>query len=122
MVSKKTLDFRCISINTTVDSLLVKAGEACGLSSSFLQIAFPNNLTMWIDPLKGSYRIGTNGCSNVLYEYNENYNRPWKPALPCKSINVDPVIQSMSNAKSELDIITQCHSECNHDKLLYIPP
>merc|ERR1712079_836599 len=41
---------------------------------------FPSELTMWIDPLEVSYRIGENGSICVLYEYKENGpQEPWRP-------------------------------------------
>merc|ERR1712044_75279 len=63
-----------------MDPIIGQAGEGCGLSSTFLHSTFPSELTMWIDPLEVSYRIGENGSICVLYEYKEGCNNePWKP-------------------------------------------
>merc|ERR1711974_110235 len=72
--------YRCIRINGKMDSIIGQAGEGCGLSSTFLHQTFPSELTMWIDPLEVSYRIGENGSICVLYEYKEGVSEPWKPS------------------------------------------
>jgi len=41
---------------------------------------FPSELTMWIDPLEVSYRIGENGSICVLYEYKKSSSEAWKPS------------------------------------------
>merc|ERR1712045_230814 len=47
---------------------------------SVIHATFPSELTMWIDPLEVSYRIGENGSICVLYEYKEDgLNEPWRP-------------------------------------------
>merc|ERR1712214_200595 len=72
--------YRCIRINGKMDSIIGQAGEGCGLRSTFLHQTFPSELTMWIDPLEVSYRIGENGSICVLYEYKENGpQEPWRP-------------------------------------------
>ena len=58
--------YRCIRINSKMDPIIGKAGKSCGLSSTFLHQTFPCELTMWIDPLEVSYRIGENGSVCVL--------------------------------------------------------
>ena len=63
--------YRCVRINGKMDPIIGKAGDNCGLSSAFLHSTFPSELTMWIDPLEVSYRIGENGSICVLYEYSE---------------------------------------------------
>ena len=73
--------YRCIRINGKMDPMIGQAGEACGLSAKFLHGIFPSELTMWIDPLEVSYRIGENGSICVLYEYKEGVTEPWRPAL-----------------------------------------
>jgi protein Tob/BTG len=73
--------YRCIRINGKMDPMIGQAGEACGLQPTFLHKIFPSELTMWIDPLEVSYRIGENGSICVLYEYKEGVTEPWRPAL-----------------------------------------
>merc|ERR1711879_48380 len=63
--------YRCIRINGRMDPVIGQAGEACGLSPQLIHSTFPSELTMWIDPLEVSYRIGENGSICVLYEYKE---------------------------------------------------
>ena len=52
---------------------------SCGLSTTFLQETFPSELTLWIDPLEVTYRIGEKDSIYVLYEYKEGISEPWKP-------------------------------------------
>jgi hypothetical protein len=60
--------------------VIVQAGESCGISPQLIRSTFPSELTMWIDPLEVSYRIGENGSICVLYEFKEgSSNEPWKP-------------------------------------------
>ena len=72
--------YRCIRINGKLDPIIDQAGMGCGLSTTFLQETFPSELTLWIDPLEVTYRIGENGSICVLYEYKEGNSEPWKPA------------------------------------------
>jgi len=72
--------YRCIRINGKMDPVIGQAGDSCGLSSAFLHSTFPSELTMWIDPLEVSYRIGENGSICVLYEFSEGVTEPWMPA------------------------------------------
>ena len=78
--------YRCIGINGRMDPVIAQAGEACGLDPSVIHATFPSELTMWIDPLEVSYRIGENGSICVLYEYKEDGpNDPWRPNQNAKS-------------------------------------
>jgi hypothetical protein len=70
--------YRCIRINGKMDPVIMQAAESCGVSVQFLQSAYPSELTMWIDPLEVSYRIGENGRICVLYEFKEGVNDPWR--------------------------------------------
>ncbi len=79
--------FRCLRINGKMDPLVGQAGEACGLSSKFLHQIFPSELTLWIDPLEVSYRIGENGSICVLYEHQEGVTDPWRPTLHLNNKN-----------------------------------
>ena len=72
--------YRCIRINGKLDPIIGQAGKGCGLSTTFLQETFPSELTLWIDPLEVTYRMGENGSICVLYEYKEGTSEPWKPA------------------------------------------
>jgi len=72
--------YRCIRINGRMDPVIAQAGEACGLDPAVIHATFPSELTMWIDPLEVSYRIGENGSICVLYEFKEDGpNDPWRP-------------------------------------------
>ena len=80
--------YRCIRINGRMDPVIAQAGEACGLSPQLIHNTFPSELTMWIDPLEVSYRIGENGSICVLYEYKEGgCNEPWRPTSASKKNN-----------------------------------
>lgn len=73
--------YRCIRINGKMDPVIAQAGEKCGLAPHLIHSIFPSELTMWIDPLEVSYRIGENGSICVLYEFSEGCtNEPWRPS------------------------------------------
>ena len=63
--------YRCIRINGKLDPLIAQAAETSGLAPNLIHHTLPSELTMWIDPLEVSYRIGENGSICVLDEYNE---------------------------------------------------
>jgi len=80
--------YRCIRINGRIDPIIAQAAEIVGMPANTIHQTFPSELTMWIDPLEVSYRIGENGSICILYEYKENSsgNGPWRPA-PAPSSN-----------------------------------
>jgi protein Tob/BTG len=86
--------YRCIHINGKMDPVIAQAGESCGVSVQLVQSTFPSELTMWIDPLEVSYRVGENGPICVLYEFKEGVNDPWRP-------NMNNTTRSSSSSKSE---------------------
>jgi len=72
--------YRCIRINGRMDPVIAQAGESCGIDPQVIHNTFPSELTMWIDPLEVSYRIGENGSICVLYEFKDDGpNQPWAP-------------------------------------------
>jgi len=79
--------YRCLRINGKLDPVLCQAADSTCIAQNLLHSAFPSELTMWIDPLEVSYRIGENGSICVLYDAkrgggngNSNCNEPWKPS------------------------------------------
>lgn len=78
--------YRCIRINHKMDPIISKAGSECGFDEASLRHLFPDELTMWIDPLEVSYRIGENGSICVLFDggsssskcqlSSDSWNRP----------------------------------------------
>jgi len=105
--------YRCIRINGKMDPIIGQAGEGCGLSSTFLHDTFPSELTMWIDPLEVSYRIGENGSICVLYEYKEGVSEPWKPSnLNNKhSASSNNTTTNQNNAKNNSSTVTTNKNE-----------
>jgi len=72
--------YRCIRINGKIDPVIAQAAEIVGMPTNTIHQTFPSELTMWIDPLEVSYRIGENGSICILYEFKENVdNVAWKP-------------------------------------------
>lgn len=67
--------YRCIRLNHNMDPLILKAGNMCGLDCSFLESSFPPELTIWVDPLDVSFRIGENGSVGVLYQSTSTENQ-----------------------------------------------
>lgn len=74
----KGTGYRCIRINNKMDPVIAQGSESCGLSAALVHSTFPSELTMWIDPLEVTYRIGENGSICILYEYKKGLNEPWK--------------------------------------------
>ena len=58
--------YRCIRINGRMDPVIAQACEVCGLDPQVIHATFPSELTLWIDPLEVSYRIGENGSICIL--------------------------------------------------------
>ena len=92
--------YRCIRINGKMDPVIAQAGESCGLSAALVHSTFPSELTMWIDPLEVSYRIGENGSICVLYEYKEGVNEPWKPNVSISCGSSGKADKSKKDSKS----------------------
>ncbi|XP_029637691.1 protein BTG2-like [Octopus sinensis] len=59
--------YRCLRMNHKMDPLIKVAGERCGFTEEEIFTFFPRELTVWIDPLDVSYRIGENGSIGILY-------------------------------------------------------
>lgn len=59
--------YRCIRMNHKIDPLILQAGQVCGLNQGFLATVFPPELTLWVDPMDVSFRIGENGSVGILY-------------------------------------------------------
>lgn len=92
--------YRCIRINGKMDPVIVQAGDSAGLAPTLIHATFPSELTMWIDPLEVSYRIGENGSICVLYEFKENCNEAWKPTVTCASSSSTNSSATISKAGS----------------------
>lgn len=67
----KDSGFRCIRFNGTLDPLIEKAGENCGLDKNVLLRSFPSEMMLWINPYEVSYSIN-NGPISVIYDNTEN--------------------------------------------------
>jgi len=57
-----------------MDKLVAAAGADVGLSEEYLRSAFPQELTVWIDPFEVSYRIGEDGSIGIIYSLLDNIN------------------------------------------------
>ena len=114
--------YRCIRINGKMDPMIGQAGEACGLSATFLHETFPSELTMWIDPLEVSYRFGENGSICVLYEYKDGVAEPWRHMAPANLNNRTSSNSSQinnRNVRNSSDSNNSCKdSLCTMDYLL----
>jgi protein Tob/BTG len=98
--------YRCIRINGKMDPVIVQAAEGCALQAQLIHATFPSELTMWIDPLEVSYRIGENGSICVLYEFKDGAgSEAWRPtpSLSQPSSSSSPSALSKNiNAKNHL--------------------
>ena len=110
--------YRCIRINGKMDPVIAQAGESCGLSAALVHSTFPSELTMWIDPLEVSYRIGENGSICVLYEYREGVNGPWKPNV---SISRD-VRKEKSKKNSKINSLKSTKESVSHTPPMAVQP
>jgi len=57
-----------------MDPVLLRAGEAVGLSLADLLKLLPSELTLWVDPNDVSYRIGEDGSIGILYSPDTSEN------------------------------------------------
>jgi len=95
--------YRCIRINGKIDPVLVQAGDLVGLPGQFLHTLFPSELTMWIDPMEVSYRIGENGSICVLYderEVEETMRQNSVTSTPNSSTSPSPSLSTSSSESS----------------------
>jgi len=93
--------YRCIRINGKIDPVLVQAGDLVGLPGQFLHTLFPSELTMWIDPMEVSYRIGENGSICVLYderEVEETMRQNSVTSTPNSSTSPSPSLSTSSES------------------------
>ena len=90
--------YRCIRINGRMDPVVAQAAEVASLDFKQVHATFPSELTVWIDPLEVSYRIGENGSICVLYEFKEDaLNEPWRPNKNKKMIQCSSEQNSTSS-------------------------
>jgi len=67
--------YRCVRIvSNRMDRLIAAAGADAGLSEEYLLSAFPQELSVWIDPFEVSYRIGEDGSVGIIYSLVDNVN------------------------------------------------
>jgi len=67
--------YRCVRIvSNRMDRLIAAAGADAGLTEEYLISAFPQELSVWIDPFEVSYRIGEDGSVGIIYSLMDNIN------------------------------------------------
>ncbi len=73
--------YRIIRCHNKLDPLIIRAGEACGLSAVFLKETFPEFM-LWIDPKEVTYRFEEYCSICILYSHGDltpwTYNRNLK--------------------------------------------
>ena len=85
-----------------MDPVIAQAAEVASLDSTQIHTTFPSELTLWIDPMEVSYRIGENGSISILYEFKEDcINEPWRPNMKSKE---DKSIQSQDLDTTNQDL------------------
>lgn len=77
----KSSGYRCLRHNRQgLDARLVQAAKLSKLNPERIHKSLPSEVTVWVDPLEVSYRIGENGTICILYEFREGaLNMPWTP-------------------------------------------
>lgn len=96
--------YRCIRINGALDPLIERASGKMGLSPDKLYKLFPSELTMWIDPLEVSYRIGENGSICILYDQRPTIlSDPTPPPSPSPK---SQQVLRLSSSPSPLKILS----------------
>jgi len=116
----KGTSYRCIRINNKIDSLLLEAGVNCKIDEHFFKQYLPNELIVWIDPGKVSYRIGEYGNIMILYDTKHDKNF-WKPVSNIqKKINntlKNKIISNNSTSFIDTDYLLDPKPSINIDKL-----
>lgn len=100
--------YRCIRINGKMDPLIARAGFMMGLAAAYLRAMFPSELTMWVDPMEVSYRIGENGSICILYEDKNNVTlqQQQKPQKPQQQVFQAPNTPPRTPPPSESKLST----------------
>jgi len=97
--------YRCIRINGKIDPVIAQAAEIVGMPTNTIHQTFPSELTMWIDPLEVSYRIGENGSICILYEFKENVdNVAWKPTSSSSSSSTSTTTTTTSRVANNSSV------------------
>jgi len=97
--------YRCIRINGKIDPVIAQAAEIVGMPTNTIHQTFPSELTMWIDPLEVSYRIGENGSICILYEFKENVdNVAWKPTSSSSSSSTSTTTTTSSRVANNSSV------------------
>lgn len=112
--------YRCIRIvNRKMDPLLARAGAHVGLAEEELLNYLPSELTLWIDPLEVSYRIGEDGSIGVLYEMKRNSQTHESASSEFDSSD-DSSSGSLSSSPSQSqEYLPLQHQTCHNQSLLY---
>lgn len=106
--------YRCIRINGRMDPVIAQAAEVASLDSTQIHATFPSELTMWIDPLEVSYRIGENGSICVLYEFKEGgLNEPWRPNKTANSTSNSSNNENKNNQQNNVNHSTTVNNSTN---------
>ena len=111
--------YRCIRNNGRMDPVIAQACEVCGLDPQVIHATFPSELTLWIDPLEVSYRIGENGSICILYQFT-GLNEPWKPnntksffSSEATTTSLDPLDNNCSDTLRKMDYLLDPRKSVN---------
>ncbi|CAK9295318.1 unnamed protein product [Gordionus sp. m RMFG-2023] len=80
--------YRCIRINGLLDPVVAKAADMAGLARDCVRIAFPDELTLWVDPGGVFYRIGENGSVGRIYPASPHNNNHINSSFNKNGFNV----------------------------------
>jgi len=112
--------YRCVRIvSNRMDRLIAAAGADAGLTEEYLISAFPQELSVWIDPFEVSYRIGEDGSVGIIYSLMDNINAndsgkgSSDDELDCCSMYQKPV----DNHPRHLRRIHSAHYHLHHVKI-----
>jgi len=114
--------YRCVRIvSNRMDRLVAAAGVDAGLTEEYLVSAFPQELSVWIDPFEVSYRIGEDGSVGIIYSLMDNINAndsgkgSSDDELDCCSLGSEICGQSPSSSSSPTSSLCSLSSSSRQD-------
>lgn len=94
-----------------MDPLLARAGAEAGFSETDMLSLLPSELTLWVDPLEVSYRIGEDGSVGIV-ECSDTED---------SGVDSEESTRDSVDSHSNSDSDTQEYLDCKQQLRYYIP-